>query len=365
MKNLFPKFVSTRYQLTSKAQNLFMRRLSFVGFITLCVFLSSICTSCGQSDQSSIFTQPAQPGSGPGGSDYAHADVVESVHGTGVTKFWLFQPASPSPAEAPVIVFLHGFGAIEPDFYTEWLWHLARRGNIVIYPAYQESIFTPLDTYNDNVITAVSDALTLLRGGTGVHPDEEHFAVAGHSFGGVLAANVAAMAADVSLPFFGAVMSVEPSTGGFGDLFGVYKDYSLIPLGTLLLTVAGQEDNIAGDVDALRIYRESSSVPADDKDYILIRSDYRGDPPLVADHYTPAAMGENLPPEESYLATNALDYYGLWKWFDALTDAAFYNGLNRNVALGNTPQQRFMGFWYGFTGVFPLIPIIEAEVSDP
>ena len=41
---------------------------------------------------------------------------------------------------------------------------------------------------------------------------------------------------------------------------------------------------------------------------------------------------------------NALDYYGTWKLFDALTDAAFY-GKNREYALGNTPQQRFMGFW--------------------
>ena len=42
--------------------------------------------------------------------------------------------------------------------------------------------------------------------------------------------------------------------------------------------------------------------------------------------------------------TNALDYFGTWKLFDALTDAAFY-GKNREYALGNTPQQRYMGKW--------------------
>jgi hypothetical protein len=41
---------------------------------------------------------------------------------------------------------------------------------------------------------------------------------------------------------------------------------------------------------------------------------------------------------------NALDFYGTWKLFDGLTDAAFY-GQNRNSALGNTPEQRFMGVW--------------------
>ena len=41
---------------------------------------------------------------------------------------------------------------------------------------------------------------------------------------------------------------------------------------------------------------------------------------------------------------NALDYYGFWKLFDGLTDAAFY-GKNREYAFGNTSQQRYMGKW--------------------
>lgn len=37
---------------------------------------------------------------------------------------------------------------------------------------------------------------------------------------------------------------------------------------------------------------------------------------------------------------SALDYYGFWKLFDGLTDAAFYME-NSEYALGNTPQQRY------------------------
>jgi hypothetical protein len=51
---------------------------------------------------------------------------------------------------------------------------------------------------------------------------------------------------------------------------------------------------------------------------------------------------------------NALDYYGLWKLFDGVCDAAFY-GKNREFALGNTAQQRFMGQWSGGTPVKKLI----------
>lgn len=52
-----------------------------------------------------------------------------------------------------------------------------------------------------------------------------------------------------------------------------------------------------------------------------------------------------------------MDYYGLWKLFDALTDSAFY-GRNREYALGNTPQQRFMGQWSDG------VPVKELVVTD-
>ena len=57
------------------------------------------------------------------------------------------------------------------------------------------------------------------------------------------------------------------------------------------------------------------------------------------------------------MLVNAMDYYGTWKLFAALTDAAF-NGKNREYALGNTPQQRFMGVWSDG------VPVRELKVTD-
>ena len=57
------------------------------------------------------------------------------------------------------------------------------------------------------------------------------------------------------------------------------------------------------------------------------------------------------------MLVNAMDFYGTWKLFDALTDAAF-NGRNREYALGNTPQQRFMGLWSDG------VPVKELKVTD-
>ncbi|MGV8546894.1 chlorophyllase/cutinase-like alpha/beta fold protein, partial [Pseudomonas aeruginosa] len=42
------------------------------------------------------------------------------------------------------------------------------------------------------------------------------------------------------------------------------------------------------------------------------------------------------------LVIDALDWYGTWKLFDGLTDAAFYNR-NRQYALGGTPEQTGLG----------------------
>jgi hypothetical protein len=55
---------------------------------------------------------------------------------------------------------------------------------------------------------------------------------------------------------------------------------------------------------------------------------------------------------------DALNYYGYWKLLDGLLDAAF-RGTNRAYALGNTPEQRFMGRWSDGT------PVAELVVGDP
>ena len=52
-----------------------------------------------------------------------------------------------------------------------------------------------------------------------------------------------------------------------------------------------------------------------------------------------------------------LDWYGTWKFFDALTDCSF-DDTGCDAALGNTPEQRFMGIWSDGT------PVTEAEITD-
>ena len=354
----------------------------------LCAIAALLCVTGGAAAAPG---PPGQPANGPGGADYRHHEVIASLHGRGATQFWLFEPRSPAPLSAPVIVFLHGWGGVSPDPYRAWIDHIVKRGNIVVYPRYQTDLLTPVTEFTPNATAAVLDALELLRtDATRVPPDLTRFALVGHSMGGALCANLAARAQRDGLPMVRAFMSVQPGKTWMVPRRAaiVFEDLAQVPADTLILAVAGDRDRLARDVDAKRIYYETTQVPPANKNFVLVRSDSHGSPPLEAHHFSPlarggahapalsqgrqvsdarermlergGARGDVLPDptrtderEEGELpdvgfefvtTPDALDFYGYWKLFDALTDAAFY-GRNREYALGNTPQQRYMGTW--------------------
>jgi pimeloyl-ACP methyl ester carboxylesterase len=336
---------------------------------------------------------PGQAESGPGGKDYKHARVTKTIYGKGAIQYWLFEPAEPAPKSAPLIVFNHGWSATDPFIYGAWIEHIVRKGNIVVFPRYQENLITLPSDFTANAIASVKDAIAQLKSEAGhVKPNLDKFAIVGHSAGGLITANMAAMAKDAGLPEPKALMCVQP---GKTDLAGFQLvDLSKIPAVTLLLAVAGDADTTCGDTDAKRIFREATAITAANKNFIMIFSDDRGSPTLRATHMSPLAFNEKeledakpaakpqaalsaglfsglISGDLSFLedllksdqgkqlrrstaqmpyfidlvdTLNALDYYGYWKLFDALCDAAFYSK-NREFALGNTTQQRFMGKW--------------------
>ena len=361
-------------------------------FVALALFALTIVSAPLRSQQTPA--PPVQPASGPGGKQYAHTEVTKNRYGKGGEEYWIFEPDAPKPATAPVIVLLHGWGGMNPMYYGAWIDHLVKRGNIVIYPRYQANLLTPIGEFTPNTLTALKNAIARLQTETGhIKPDLSRFATVGHSVGGILAANVAALASESGLPRVSAVMSVEPGITE-APINIPLADLKKIPAETLLLAVAGDQDTLVRDVDAKRIYNESARVPATNKDYVTLVSDSHGTPTLQASHRAPTAhdkaydSGDGIgggPAETSdrvggdragglptrridrrqtdrrerleTMMVNALDFYGTWKLFDGLSDAAFY-GKNREYALGNTPQQRFMGVWSDG------VPVKELKITD-
>lgn len=344
-------------------------------------------------------TPPAQPASGPGGADYKYKQVVANMYGTGATRYWIFEPVDPKPELAPLVIFNHGWSAMEPKPYGAWIDHIVKRGNIVVYPVYQDSLRTPMRDFTPNAAAGIRAAIAKLQNEPGhVKPDLGKVAFVGHSMGGIISANLAAQWQELNVPRPLAMMAVQPgNTWSQPETMAIsLADLGSIDKDTLLLAVSGDRDRLTRDIDAQRIFKESTQVLPQNKNYVALVSDDHGAPPLIANHFAPCAPNSkyidsstansatNGPAADDSIrshlrermrqrqqesggestnvlvaaarAIDALDFYGTWKLFDGLSDAAFY-GIHREYALGNTPQQRFMGKWSDGT------PVKELQVT--
>jgi len=287
-------------------------------------------------------TPPDQPPSGPGGSDYAHNKVIKTRYKWGAHQYWIFEPDDPKPEYAPLIVFNHGWTAIFPIFYKEWIYHIVKKGNIVVYPRYQFGIYIGFRNFYSNAAQAVKDAIEELENGNHVSPELDKFAIVGHSLGGGITAYMAADASFLGLPIPKAIMPVQPAIP-----FGSSVDLGKISNETIMLVIVGENDTVVGNVSGKIIFNNSYQVPLSQKDFVIQVTDTYGEPDLVADHIAPLC----IPFTDT---VDAMDYYSTWKLFDALTDYAFY-GINKEYCLDNTPEQRFMGLWSDGTPVKELI----------
>lgn len=312
------------------------------------MLLLAACSSAPVQDSNAA----APPG--PPATMQARGDVgvIKNRYGMLGRTYWLFEPSVAPQGGAPVIIFMHGFGGNWPGPYNGWIYHLVQRGYIVIYPAYQATTMTLTALYVPNTLSSLNAAFSELQSGKHVRPDLSRIAIVGHSMGGSIAANLAAMSGEPGsgVPKFRAMMNVAPQNGG--DLIFPLGDYSHIPSDLLMLEVVGDVDKIAGDRVAKLIYYGATRVPLANKRFVTLHSDSHGLPGLVADHFAPLSQDEGSGGQIQY-KTDALDWYGYWKLFDALTDAAFY-GRNRALALGGGADEADMGRWSDGTPVVPM-----------
>jgi len=335
----------------------FIKVISFaVVLFSLSLFVTHVIAGSRfgrSSDTPRITIAPSQPTSGPGSSDYPHASFSELKLGTGAAEYYLFEPADPKPASAPVIVFFHGFGVPRAETYMAWITHMVRKGHSVISPFYQTDNNPPASAYVDNAIIAIRSGFDALSSRDHVRPELDHVAFVGHSLGSVISANVAARAAAEGLPVPRCVLLTHATDSGDGrsgnfDSLLAEADYSRINADTMLLAVVATGDRVTYDEASRFILNGATQVPLIEKQIVSISSDHHGLPPLQATHDAPS----------NWTQANALDFYGYWKWTDGLLDCAFY-GANCEYAYGNTFEQTFMGLWSDG------VPVIPAEVIGP
>jgi acetyl esterase/lipase len=179
-------------------------------------------------------------------------------HGAGAATL-LWNKGKPPPRDA--VVFLHGWLPLPPVVYRGWVRHLARQGNTIVYPFYQNLRAKP-ETFRAAALEGISAGLHAAAA------DPDSVVAIGHTTGGALAFDYAAVAAGQGLPQPRAVFAVypgrNPPTGEIpaADLSGIRPR-------TLLEVVAGPGDPIPnGGAEAHALLDGATRVPATGKTYL-------------------------------------------------------------------------------------------------
>ena len=308
--------------------------------------------------------QPPQPVAGPGGSAYVHAAVTFTAHAEEADGYWLFTPADPVPDTAEVLVFLHGYGGYNPMIYGGWIDHLVKRGHVVIYPRYQKDMWHPRPSqFAPNAATGVQAALQSLPA-IGIVPDTSHFSIVGHSYGGVIGADLTANWADYRIPEPKSLFLVSPGTGPLKG--GRLDSYAGLAEDLKLLVMTSTGDRVVGDEFGRLVFETAVNTP--ERNYLVQDRDDHGSPAVSNGHnesyslnldYDNGASNWTSKRARRIGRTEAVDYYGYWKLYDALLTYT-RTGEQRAYAFGDTPEQRSLGVWADGTAIRPL----RVEVPD-
>lgn len=294
---------------------------------------------------------PGQPFEGPGGADYAHHSVAFYDAAANADGYWLFEPADPMPDSAEVVVFLHGYGAYNPMAYGKWIKHLVAKGNIVIYPRYQKNLLWPRpDGFPENAATGIRDALQALEKEGHVKPRTKKVAYLAHSYGGVIATNLASDWQKFGIPKPTAMLLAEP---GSGPLKGArLESYERLSADLNLLIVVGEDDYVVGSEFGHRVFTTATNTP--NRNLVIQRRDTTNFRRwILATHSEPYAYDldfdtgvRNYTAKRVLMTSrlNEVDFNCYWKLADALI-AYTRKGEYAEVAFGNTASQRFLGLW--------------------
>ena len=236
-----------------------------------------LSSSCSDGDTTST-ARPASAGSAPAPAS-AQPPVPRTIKlvrvGRGARGAVILRP-SPALARPPVVVFLHGWGLTRVGNYRGWLRHLAKRGNVVIFPRYQLSERSDPGRARRDAVAGVRAALAR------VPVDEGSMVVAGHSAGGALAADYAAISGRSRLPRPVAVFSVYPGRAILGYPRGIpAANPARISSGTRLIAMAGANDTVVGQAPARELVRQATRIPVNRRKFVLVRN------PRVSDHLGP------------------------------------------------------------------------------
>ncbi len=220
--------------------------------------------------------------------------------------------------KVPTIFYSHAFGGNSSSAISGMLYFVAKKGYAIVFVPYQTTGVSVNDRY-DNLLNgfrkAARDYPAII--------DTGKVGFMGHSFGG---------GASFGNGYKCFMQNNWGQNGRFIYALAQWYSYNIsqselqaFPSNTKLLTEIFDDDDTNDHRMAIDIFN-TISIPASEKDFILLRSDTIGSKVYAADHVMPNTSA----------AFDALDYYAYYRFIDALCDYTFNgNTAGKNVALGN------------------------------
>jgi len=215
-----------------------------------------------------------------------------------------FTGGSCNDASRPVIFFAHGYTASFTEGYAALLNHLVSNGFIVIYPGYQIA-FDPPQQYRAINAGFVAGAAATPRA------DTDRAGFVGHSWGGGMTPRMMQLAAGRGWG----------RTALWSVLFAPSHPYEVgngpisLPTTARMLAVSFDEDYFL-DMRISNDIIESVTLPPGSAQHLLVRSDRKARPWLVADHTVPVTLGTST---DTGLDLDHLDRWAVWRPIDAIS----------------------------------------------
>ena len=276
------------------------------------------------------------------------ADILVLDHYDEDDGYIAYLPIQHQGEKLQLIVFLHGYGALNPMIFGGWVSHLVGQGFCVIYPRYQESMFRPAPTdFVPNTIAALQHFESHVRDQQ-LAIDLTSATYIGHSYGGVIAANIAAHYQEYGCPVPTAALICEPGTGPFTG--AVLDSYEMIGQELLLVVVVGDHDATVGQAFGQKIYDTAINTPQ--RVLFWQYADRHLDEAVGSSHYEPYALDQRFDNGIENFTTNKalrvgrtdqVDHNGYWKILDQLLAK-----IHRNESTFTETEIRDLsklGFW--------------------
>ncbi|TGK08565.1 alpha/beta hydrolase [Leptospira fletcheri] len=231
---------------------------------------------------------------------------------------------------APVLFLFHGFSSPSAEPYYPLIDFYVSKGYVVVFPIYFSDTRPPQQNYD--IMWAG------LKYAVDTYPnriDTRKVGFMGHSYGGGATPYMAHKGLfEQSWGSSGSFMYLAAPWYSFNTTNSNLTDFTTA---TKLIVQVHQEDDTNDHRMAIDIFNNVTSIPSTERSYQIIYTDSFGGYTLKADHYVPikdTIIGIG--------ALNGLDFYGVWRQLDALTDYAF-NGAGSATALGTGNGSFSMG----------------------